>query len=106
MSGCMSHGEVIIASLLFFRISNYIEAGLWCLIGLGLGTGVIRGATLVGWRRTAAAAVFVLFGISDLIEARTGAWYRPLGLLLLKAACLAVILWLLGAELRHRHKSR
>jgi hypothetical protein len=35
------------------------------------------------------AAFFVLFAISDVIEMQTGAWWRPLGLLILKAACLA-----------------
>lgn len=36
------------------------------------------------------AAAFVVFGISDLIEAQTGAWWRPVWLLVLKAGCIAV----------------
>ncbi len=34
---------------------------------------------------------FILFGISDLIEMRTGAWWRPWWLLLIKALCLLFI---------------
>lgn len=30
----------------------------------------------------------LLFGVSDVIEVFTGAWWRPLGLLILKGACL------------------
>jgi hypothetical protein len=37
------------------------------------------------------AAAFLVFGISDLIESQTGAWWRPLWLLLMKAACVAVV---------------
>ena len=44
--------------------------------------------------QVAVVAVVALFwfGISDFIEARTGAWYRPPGLLLWKAACVAALL--------------
>jgi len=31
---------------------------------------------------------FILFGISDLIEAKTGAWWRPWSLLVFKGVCL------------------
>jgi len=32
---------------------------------------------------------FAVFGLTDLIESETGAWWRPLWLLGLKAACVA-----------------
>jgi hypothetical protein len=38
---------------------------------------------------------FVLFGISDLIEIRTGAWWRPTWLLVWKGICLIAIAWML-----------
>jgi len=95
-----------LAALRFFRISNYLEAALWCLIGLGIASGIVRGATLVGYRRLIAALVLILFGVSDIIEAFTGAWYRPVGLLVLKGLCLAVILWLVAGELRRRQPRR
>jgi len=67
---------------------NLLEAVLWLLFA-----GVF---SVLGWRAcgrkrrlfTVLAAAFVLFGCSDLIEARTGAWWRPLWLLLLKAGCI------------------
>lgn len=35
---------------------------------------------------------FVVFGISDLIEAKTGAWWRPWPLLALKACCVVALI--------------
>ena len=43
-----------------------------------------------------AAATFLLFGISDLIKLRTGAWWRPTGLLVLKGLCLLSLVACLG----------
>lgn len=40
---------------------------------------------------TITSICFVLFGISDIIEVFTGAWYRPLALLLFKAACIVAL---------------
>ncbi len=37
----------------------------------------------------AMAVFFFLFAVSDVIEMQTGAWWRPLGLLIFKAVCLA-----------------
>ena len=42
-----------------------------------------------------AGIAFLLFAVSDLIEIRTGAWWRPWPLLLLKASCVCVLLWCL-----------
>lgn len=85
-----------------FEIANYIEAGLWISIGLvfaGFGTrrhGRRQRMCLI------AAAAFLLFGVSDVIEVRTGAWWRPWPLLALKAACICVMLVLLRAYMRER----
>lgn len=40
-----------------------------------------------------AAICLALFAVSDVIEFHTGAWWRPPGLLLLKGACLAGLVW-------------
>ena len=37
------------------------------------------------------AAAFAVFGVSDLIEAETGAWWRPWWLAAMKGACLVVL---------------
>ena len=70
---------------------NWIEAGLWLgvsLIMLGLALkqkGPARRLLMI------ATGAFVVFGISDMIETQTGAWWRPTGLLLLKGACILVL---------------
>lgn len=39
-----------------------------------------------------ASVTFILFGVSDFIEMRTGAWYTPWTLFAFKAACVASFL--------------
>ena len=41
----------------------------------------------------AALKLHFFFGISDVIESRTGAWCQPFWLLILKVACLAAFLF-------------
>ena len=72
------------------RTGNLIEAGLW------LGFTVIfafkawcaHGPPRLIFVRLAVA--FLVFSVSDIIESRTGAWWRPPWLLIIKAACVAV----------------
>lgn len=73
-------------------VFNYIESGLWFAIAVG----VILKAWHLGWHspylglslRT--AVTFVAFGVSDLIEAQTGAWWQPFSLLVFKAGCIVL----------------
>jgi len=79
---------------------NLVEAGLWFLVAASL---AIASRWSAGHRRRiqlVLAGAFVLFGISDVIESKTGAWWRPPWLLILKAACVAVILWGIVSLLR------
>ena len=75
-----------------FVLSNRIEAALWTSIGIGFfigarfNRGVIRRDALI------AACVFAIFGCSDLVEATTGAWWRPWWLLVWKGLCLLALL--------------
>lgn len=71
---------------------NGVEAAWWFLMAV-----VVR----FYWRscrgltprvRDALVVLLAAFGISDLIEIQTGAWWRPMGLLLLKAVCLIGLL--------------
>ena len=84
-----------------FIVSNYIECGLWSTIGV---------CFIVAWFRyrmldaAIAAVTFLLFGLSDYIEAHTGAWWQPWPLLALKAGCIAVFLVLLIRYGRTRRK--
>jgi hypothetical protein len=45
--------------------------------------------------------LFAFFGLSDLVEVTTGAWWRPWWLLAWKAACL---LGLIAIGLHHWHR--
>jgi len=77
-----------------FVLSNRIEAALWLVIALAMTVAAARGAR-IRFDCTIAAVAFALFGISDLVEAKTGAWWRPWWLLAWKAACVFAFLWLL-----------
>lgn len=85
-----------------FQISNYIEAGLWICIGFGFAIAAFRHSGTARRQCAIAAITFVLFGISDLVESTTGAWYRPLWLLIWKGLCLLVFAWLLINYIRRR----
>lgn len=81
---------------------NFLEALLWWLIAAFFGyyawrsDGRRRGLCL--W----AMLVFSLFGLSDIVEISTGAWWRPWWLLVWKAGCVVAMLYLLGEERRLR----
>jgi hypothetical protein len=72
---------------------NLLEAGLWFFIALVV---LVRSFLDVPHFRRCyhfLTVAFLIFGISDLIEAQTGAWWRPWWLLVLKAACLAAFVF-------------
>lgn len=56
------------------------------------------------WRRFLPVG-FLIFGVTDLIERETGAWWRPWWLLMLKTACVAFLFftwrrWRIGSGTR------
>jgi hypothetical protein len=70
-----------------------------------MGVGFLVRAIARASRRTdvlLAAVTFLAFGGSDLVEAHTGAWWRPWWLLVWKGLCLAIFAWLLVRHLRRR----
>ena len=75
-------------------IGNAVETGVWWILAT-----VLLGAGLRNrnYLRHSIMAAFVLlaFGLSDVVEIQTGAWWRPWWLLLWKALCLLAmfILW-------------
>lgn len=90
---------------ILLAVFNGCEALVW--------TGL---AAIVGWRyRNAetsvrrlsriAAALLVLFAISDVIEIQTGAWWRPIWLLVLKGVCLFGLIGC-GWKAIHLHRIR
>lgn len=91
----------------FFVTANLIEAGLWALIGLGLITSAIsRKQSSVNQRLSVIAGLaFLAFGLSDVVETHTGAWWRPWWLFAWKAGCVLTLAILLGIYLRGKRRS-
>ena len=90
-------------------VFNYVEAAIWGVAGLctiwrlrGKGNGsTLRVLSCV------AAVAFLAFGLSDLVEVRTGTWYAPWWLFAWKAACVLTLLACYGSykgRLRIRKK--
>ena len=86
------------------RNGNLIEAGLWFVVTMVLLTQGLRARGPL--RRVLAflTVAFFVFGISDLIEARTGAWWRPFWLLLMKSGCVGTFMY--GFREYYRIKKR
>jgi hypothetical protein len=80
---------------------NLLEGIFWLLIAMGLLVTSFR-KTHLRKHLLAAAILFVLFGISDFVEIRTGAWWHPWWLLVWKAGCL----FGLSADYRSYRKMR
>ena len=74
-----------------FEIANHMEAALWIILGIGFfAYGLwkklpLRGSWLI------VAITLLAFGGSDVVEARTGAWWRPWWLFVLKAVCVVTL---------------
>jgi hypothetical protein len=79
-----------------------MEAGVWLIYAMVLAVGAVRSAKQRRAILLIASIGFVTFGVSDLIEAQTGAWWRPWWLLVLRAACIATFLacWLVWRRQR------
>lgn len=52
-----------------------------------------------------AAVTLILFGFSDIVEASTGAWWRPWWLFVWKALCVLILLMLLISYFRWKRKA-
>ncbi len=77
----------------FEVIFNQCEAALWFLVAAAFAATAarqwIRGQSVPTFHGISIAA-FALFGVSDVIESHTGAWWTPWWLLVLKTACVIV----------------
>src|ERR1700682_1896350 len=69
-------------------IGNYIEAAFWVTVALVLGIKGRNGRQPLRKLAFLASVIFFSFGLSDLVEAQTGAWWRPFWLFLWKGFCL------------------
>lgn len=71
-------------------------------MALGFALGAVRHTGPARARCVLAAVTFAAFGLSDVVEVQTGAWYRPWWLFAWKAACVAVFAGLLAERFRLR----
>lgn len=67
---------------------NTAEAVLWFALALIVTFGTRGRPDAIRRNAFLAAMVFALFGVSDLLEVLTGAWWRPWWLFALKAGCI------------------
>lgn len=69
------------------RDGNIIEAGVWFAAGAIVLWKGLREGSAGKKALLLLAPTLVIFGISDLVETRTGAWWRPWWLFAWKAVC-------------------
>ena len=75
------------------RDGNLFEAGVWFVLALVLSIYAFRREPRLRPTLWLLAFVMVVFGASDLVEARTGAWWEPWWLFVWKALCVGGLLW-------------
>ncbi len=73
---------------MFHSVFNYIESVFWIIISLILFLKTRGKIKVKPEVRYIAVISFFLFGISDIIEVQSGAWWTPWWLLLLKFICI------------------
>ena len=74
-------------------VFNIGECFLWLLISIILLAKSTRATSNVRSIFRVLSLAFFLFGVSDLIEAHTGAWWTPIWLLFLKGGCIVAFVW-------------
>jgi hypothetical protein len=89
-----------------FIVSNRIEAVFWIAIAIAMIIAATRQSGAARIDCFIAAIAFAFFGLSDLVETKTGAWWRPWWLLVWKATCVLALLVLLARYLRRRKLAR
>ncbi|MBN1765482.1 MAG: hypothetical protein JW860_09520 [Sedimentisphaerales bacterium] len=83
---------------------NLGESILWFIFGL---VGWIVAIRFLEYRLLAAVTgvLFIFFGLSDLMEIKTGAWFHPWWLLLWKATCITGFLGMFAWFRKLKNKS-
>lgn len=86
---------------------NSVEAVIWVSIGLLLLVGLKKGATSSSKQDAVALSVlFIMFGVSDVVEIFSGAWWRPWWLLVWKTLNAIALLLLTGKLYLAERKNR
>jgi hypothetical protein len=87
-------------------LGNRIEGVFWIVIAAAVLVAGIRSGGRMRTLSALSAVLFVLFGVSDFVEATTGVWWRPWWLLVWKCLCVFGLLTCLLAYKRLRRKGR
>ncbi|NEQ41413.1 MAG: hypothetical protein F6K40_36555 [Okeania sp. SIO3I5] len=87
-----------------YRKGNYIEAGIWFIFAGAFAISAINNRELVRLHRIVATFTFLLFGLSDIVEVQTGAWWHPWWLFVWKSLCVLSMFCLLISHLKIRYK--
>ncbi|MGD1717551.1 hypothetical protein [Dapis sp. BLCC M172] len=87
-----------------YRKGNYIEAGIWFIFAGAFAISAIKNRELVRLHRIVATFTFLLFGLSDIVEVQTGAWWHPWWLFVWKSLCVLSMFCLLIFYLKIRYK--
>ena len=77
------------------RWYNLIEAGFWIVLSVFCLLAAAR-SNYHKRRLMTSCLVLLAFGVSDLVEVQTGAWWRPWWLLVWKTTCLLFIALIWG----------
>jgi hypothetical protein len=83
---------------------NYIEAVIWSCFAIGFAMTAAKSLGQIRIHRLIATLTFLLFGLSDIVEVQTGAWWRPWWLFCWKASCVLSMVMLFGWYWRDRGK--
>jgi|ERR1043166_1056264 hypothetical protein len=70
---------------------NLMEAGLWFVLALALFVYTFRREKQLRGTLFILSMTLAVFGASDLVEARTGAWWKPWWLFVWKAMCVLAL---------------
>lgn len=87
-----------------YEYGNYIEAGIWGLFAIGFSISAAKETGKIRIYRLIATLTFFLFGLSDIVEVQTGAWWYPWWLFLWKSFCVMSMIGLLVVHLGSRAK--
>ena len=86
----------------FVDAINACEIPWWIGCGVFVFAKSLRAKPRHRRRGLLAAGTLVLFGLSDIVELQTGAWWHPWWLLAWKAACIAILVTCAVIHLRGR----
>ena len=87
-----------------YRKGNYIEAGIWFIFAGAFAISAMKNRDLVRLHRIVATFTFLLFGLSDIVEVQTGAWWHPWWLFVWKSLCVLSMFCLLIFHLKIGYK--